>query len=50
MGTADMGHNLSFTLKAGVTNYFDRSTIGSGLQLIDHSSQSDLLVQLNVKI
>ena len=50
MGTADMGHNLSLTLKAGVTNYFDRSTIGSGLQLIDHSSQSDLLVQLNVKI
>ena len=50
MGTADIGRRLSLTLKAGVTNYFDRSTIGSGLQLIDHSSQSDLLVQLNIKI
>ena len=50
MGTADIGRKLSLTLKAGITNYFDRSTIGSGLQLIDHSSQSDLLVQLNIKI
>lgn len=50
MATADIGQHVALALKAGVTNYFDRSTIGSGLQLIDHSSQSDLLVQLNIKI
>ena len=37
---------IMVTAKIGVTNYFDRHTIGSGLQEINHSSQTDLLIQL----
>ena len=35
--------------KIGVTNYFDRSTIGTGLQTIHHSSQTDLDLQFRWK-
>ena len=35
---------LQFTAKAGVTNYFDRSSIGSGLQQINASSACDIEV------
>ena len=35
--------------KHGTTNYFDRDTIGSGYQLIHHSSVTDLEVQLRIK-
>ena len=40
---------LSVTAKFGITRYFDRSTIGSGLQEINSSSQSDLDLQLRWK-
>ena len=41
--------HLTLTAKAGFTRYFDRSTIGSGLQQIDGASQTDLDVQLRWK-
>ena len=43
---AKLGRALTLTARLATTNYFDRSTIGSGLQLIQHSSQTDLDVQL----
>lgn len=43
---ADLGKRLMATAKVGVTNYFDRNTIGTGLQQVNRSSITDLLVQL----
>ncbi len=37
---------LTFIVKLATTDYFDRNAIGSGLQKIDHSSQTDLTLQL----
>ena len=50
MAQATIGKHLALATKLGVTNYFDRSVIGTGLQQIDQSSMADLLVQLNVKL
>ena len=50
MAQADICRQLSLCMKLGVTNYFDRSTIGSGLQQVDRSSMADLLVQLNIRL
>ena len=50
MMQADIGKHLALATKLGVTNYFDRSVIGTGLQQIDQSSMTDLLMQLNVKL
>ena len=47
---AAVGQRLTAIIKYGTTNYFDRSTIGSGLQQISHSSMTDILLQLRVKI
>lgn len=47
---ADIGSHLMFTAKVGVTDYFNRSTIGSGLQQINHSSMTDLLLQLRLAL
>ncbi len=44
--TATLAARLALTAKLGITNYFDRPTISSGLQEIHHSSQTDLQVQL----
>lgn len=49
MAQADIGRHLALAAKLGVTNYFDRTTIGTGLQQIDRSSQADLLVQIGYK-
>ena len=46
MARAGIGSNLTLTAKLGVTDYFDRQTIGSGYQQIDASSQTDLDLQL----
>jgi hypothetical protein len=46
---ASLGAHLQMSAKAGTTRYFDRSTISSGLQQIDHSSQTDVLLQLSYK-
>jgi len=40
---------LTLTAKAGCTHYLDRNTIGSGLQQIDGSTQSDLDLQVRWK-
>lgn len=46
---AAIGQRLKVIIKYGTTNYFDRSTIGSGLQQIAHSSMTDILLQLRYK-
>lgn len=38
--------HLRLAFKLGYTNYFDRTTIGTGLQQIDRSSMTDLDLQL----
>ena len=47
---AAIGQRLRAIIKYGTTNYFDRSTIGSGLQQINRSSMTDLLLQLRVSL
>ena len=42
-------NNLTLTAKLGVTNYFDRPTIGTDKQLVNHSSMTDLDLQLSYK-
>lgn len=42
MATVSLMRNFSLTGKIGVTDYFDRSTISSSYQEIDHSSKVDL--------
>ena len=49
MARADVTKQLRLTARIGYTNYFDRSAIGSGLQLIPHSHQTDLDLQLRWK-
>ena len=49
MARANIGSRLMLTAKLGITNYFDRSTIGSSYQQINHSSQTDLDLQLRWK-
>ena len=46
MVKADILKRLTATAKIGDTNYFDRSVIGTGLQQINHSSMTDLLMQI----
>lgn len=45
----DIGRQLSLTAKAGVTNYFDRSSISTGMQQVEASSMADILMQLRWK-
>jgi len=49
MARAQIGSKLMLTAKVGITDYFDRSTIGSSYQQIAASSQTDLDVQLRWK-
>ena len=49
MARATIGKRLTLTAKFGVTDYFDRTTIGSSYQQIDASSLSDLDLQLRWK-
>ena len=46
MARADVTHRFMAAIKIGTTDYFDRAVISSGLQQIDASSQTDLLLQL----
>ena len=46
----DFTSHLMLTGKIGMTKYFDRQVIGSGLQRINGSSMTDLEVQLRVKL
>lgn len=49
MARANIGKRLTLTAKFGVTDYFDRTTIGSSYQQIDASSLSDLDLQFRWK-
>lgn len=46
---ADISPRLLFIGKASTTDYFDRDHISSGLQQIDHSSMTDLELQVRVR-
>lgn len=50
MFKAQLSHRLLVNIKAGVTDYFDRSSISSGLQQINHSSQTDLDLQVKWRL
>ena len=50
MARGEIGKRLTLSAKMGVTNYFDRSMISSGLQQVDASSMADLLLQLRVQL
>ena len=50
MARAGIGKNLTLTAKIGVTDYFDRTTVGSSYQQVDGSSLTDLDLQLRWKI
>jgi DNA uptake protein ComE-like DNA-binding protein len=50
MAFANIGSHLKASAKLGVTDYFDRSTIGSGLQQINRSAMTDLTLQLQVML
>jgi len=50
MARGEIGKRLTLSAKMGVTNYFDRSIISSGLQQVDASSMADLLLQLRVQL
>jgi len=49
MGRTRLQERLILTAKLGITNYLDRPTIGSDKQLINHSSMTDLDLQLTYK-
>ena len=46
---ADIMRRFMLTAKLGITNYFDRSSISSGMQEVFASSMADLAVQLVYK-
>ena len=46
MARAELCRRLRIALRIGYTDYFDRPTIGTGLQLVDHSSLTDLDLQV----
>ena len=50
MAQGNVSRHLTLTAKLGFTHYFDRSTIGSGLQEINSSSQTDLDLQIRWKL
>jgi len=45
-----LGKRLTAAAKVSVTNYFDRDVIGTGLQQINHSSMTDLMLQLRYQL
>lgn len=49
MARADLTQQLRLSARLGYTDYFNRPTIGTGLQQISHSHQTDLDVQLRWK-
>ena len=50
MAQANITSRLSLTAKLGLTHYFDRTTISSGLQQINGSTQTDLDVQMRWRL
>lgn len=49
LASANMGKHWMVVAKYGATHYFDRSSISTGLQQIDKSTQADLELQLKAK-
>ena len=49
MVKASLGQRLTAAAKVSVTDYFDRNVIGTGLQQINRSSMTDLLLQLRYR-
>jgi hypothetical protein len=49
MARVNIGQRLMLTAKVGVTDYFDRTTVGSGYQQVNASSLTDLDVQVRWK-
>lgn len=45
-----VSRRLALAARYALTRYFDRSVISSGLQQIDHPTQSDLLLQLRLRL
>lgn len=50
MASYDFWKKITLTAKIGTTKYFDREQIGSGYQLIAHSSATDLELQLIMRL
>lgn len=50
MARYHLSNSIMMAAKIGVTDYFDRTTIGSGLQQIDASSKADIEVQLHINL
>ena len=50
MGRAKLGERWTLTAKLGTTNLFDRSTMGTGKEKVNHSAVTDLDIELSVKI
>lgn len=50
VASASVGRWLQVNAKLGFTRYFDRDSMGSGLQQIDGSSMTDLTVQLRCRL
>lgn len=50
MAQVSVNQHLSLTAKLGLTRYFDRETISSGLQQIDGPMQTDLDVQMRWRL
>jgi hypothetical protein len=46
----NLGQHVTIAAKLGMTNYFDRNAVGTGLQQVDRSSLADLLLQLHVRL
>ena len=46
----DITRHLMLTMKVGTTDYFNRSTIGTGYETIDASSKTDIEVQARIKL
>jgi hypothetical protein len=47
---ADIGSALMLIAQLSTTDYFDRSQISSGYQLIDRSSKTDLQLQVRIRL
>lgn len=50
MTRADISKHLMLIAKLGVTDYFDRSVISSGLQQVNASSMADIDIQIMWKL
>jgi len=50
MAQGNIGRRLTLTAKIGLTRYYDRETIGSGLQEINSSTQTDIDIQFRYKL